>query len=93
MRGLALVVVMPVKDLFGAVFFISVGMMVQPTVLSQYFWPILLLSAVVPREANFFCLSPMSVNALSIMVVDDIDNIPPRNMLLMKLKSSMRPTA
>ena len=45
------------------------------------------------REANFFCLSPMSVNALSIMVVDDIDNIPPRNMLLMKLKSSMRPTA
>lgn len=40
-------VVSPVKDLFGAVFFISVGMMVQPDILVRYFWPILLLSAVV----------------------------------------------
>lgn len=40
-------VVTPVKDLFGAVFFISVGMMVQPPVVVHY-WPmILLLSAVV----------------------------------------------
>jgi CPA2 family monovalent cation:H+ antiporter-2 len=37
----------PVKDLFGSVFFISVGMMVQPEILVQYWWPILLLSAVV----------------------------------------------
>lgn len=40
-------VTMPVKDLFGAVFFISVGMMVQPAILVEYWWPILLLSAVV----------------------------------------------
>lgn len=40
-------VVTPVKDLFGAVFFISVGMMVQPHVIVQYWAPILLLSAVV----------------------------------------------
>jgi CPA2 family monovalent cation:H+ antiporter-2 len=40
-------VTMPVKDLFGSVFFISVGMMVQPAILVQYWWPILLLSAVV----------------------------------------------
>lgn len=40
-------VVTPVKDLFGAVFFISVGMMVQPNILVQYWGPILLLSAVV----------------------------------------------
>lgn len=40
-------VVNPVKDLFGAVFFISVGMMVQPTVVVMYWWQILLLSAVV----------------------------------------------
>lgn len=40
-------VVTPVKDLFGAVFFISVGMMVQPDILAQYWAPILLLSAVV----------------------------------------------
>lgn len=40
-------VVTPVKDLFGAVFFISVGMMVRPDILAQYWGPILLLSAVV----------------------------------------------
>lgn len=35
-------VVTPVKDLFGAVFFISVGMMVQPDIVAEY-WPIILL--------------------------------------------------
>ena len=30
----------PIKDLFGAVFFISVGMLVDPAVLLQYAWPI-----------------------------------------------------
>lgn len=38
---------MPVKDLFGSVFFISVGMMVQPTLILEYWGPILLLSGVV----------------------------------------------
>ncbi len=37
----------PVKDLFGAVFFISVGMMVRPEILVQYWLPILILSLVV----------------------------------------------
>lgn len=40
-------VVSPVKDLFGAVFFISVGMMVNPTIIAQYWSPILILSIVV----------------------------------------------
>lgn len=40
-------VVTPVKDLFGAVFFISVGMMVQPAILASYWRPILILSVVV----------------------------------------------
>ncbi len=40
-------VVTPVKDLFGAVFFISVGMMVQPAILAKYWLPILVLSGVV----------------------------------------------
>lgn len=40
-------VVMPVKDLFGSVFFISVGMMVQPTIIAEYWGPILLLSGCV----------------------------------------------
>ena len=40
-------VIAPVKNLFGAVFFISVGMMVDPHVLVMYWWEILLLAAVV----------------------------------------------
>lgn len=40
-------VVTPVKDLFGAVFFISVGMMVQPQIIAEYWSPILILSVVV----------------------------------------------
>ena len=40
-------VVTPVKDLFGAVFFISVGMMVNPGVIVEYWSPILILSCVV----------------------------------------------
>ena len=40
-------VIAPVKNLFGSVFFISVGMMVEPSVLTQYWWEILLLAAVV----------------------------------------------
>lgn len=40
-------VVTPVKDLFGAVFFISVGMMVNPEIIGEYISPILILSTVV----------------------------------------------
>ena len=37
----------PIKNLFGAVFFVSVGMMVNPAVLVQYWWQILVITAVV----------------------------------------------
>lgn len=37
----------PIKDLFGAVFFVSVGMMVNPSILVQYWWQILLITIVV----------------------------------------------
>lgn len=47
-------VVKPVKDLFGAVFFISVGMMVDPAVLVDYWWEILILAAVVIVGMIFF---------------------------------------
>lgn len=40
-------VIKPVKDLFGSVFFISVGMMVEPGVIATYWGEILLLAAVV----------------------------------------------
>ena len=39
-------VIQPVKDLFGAVFFISVGMLVNPEILYEYAVPILVLSVV-----------------------------------------------
>ncbi|MCH5232814.1 MAG: cation:proton antiporter [Muribaculaceae bacterium] len=47
-------VVKPIKDLFGAVFFISVGMMVDPSVLVDYWWEILVLAAVVVVGMIFF---------------------------------------
>jgi CPA2 family monovalent cation:H+ antiporter-2 len=37
----------PVKDVFGAIFFVSVGMMIDPHLLVQYGGPILLLTGVV----------------------------------------------
>ena len=43
-------------------------------------------------EANFFCRRLRSVNALIMMVVDDIDSIPPRNRLLMWEKFRKWPT-
>ena len=38
--------VTPLKDLFGAVFFVSVGMMIQPELLVEYIGPILLITVV-----------------------------------------------
>ena len=40
-------VIAPVKDLFGAVFFVSVGMLVEPAMLVQYIVPIVFLTVVV----------------------------------------------
>ncbi|MBP3534793.1 MAG: cation:proton antiporter [Muribaculaceae bacterium] len=52
-------VVGPVKNLFGAVFFISVGMMVNPAVIAEYWRPILLLSGAVVCGGIFFGTSGM----------------------------------
>lgn len=61
-------VVTPVKDLFGAVFFISVGMMVQPTILVEYAGPILLLSGVVIVGMIIFGTTGMLVTGQSLRV-------------------------
>ena len=37
----------PIKDLFGAIFFVSVGMMLAPRVIFEYWWIILILALVV----------------------------------------------
>ncbi len=47
-------VVQPIKDLFGAIFFISVGMMVDVNIITMYWPQILLLAAVVIVGMIFF---------------------------------------
>jgi len=61
-------VTLPVKDLFGSVFFISVGMMVQPHIIVQYWWPILLLSLVVIAGMILFGTSGMLITGQSLRV-------------------------
>lgn len=34
----------PVKDLFGAIFFVSVGMLIDPVTIMEYKWPVLLIT-------------------------------------------------
>ncbi|MBR1570692.1 MAG: cation:proton antiporter [Bacteroidales bacterium] len=46
--------VKPVKDLFGAIFFVSVGMMVDPAMIVQYWLPILLITITVIVGQSFF---------------------------------------
>ncbi|MDE6288291.1 MAG: cation:proton antiporter, partial [Muribaculaceae bacterium] len=58
----------PVKDLFGAVFFISVGMMVQPTILVTYWLPILILSLVVIVGMILFGTFGMLITGQSLKV-------------------------
>ncbi len=58
----------PVKDLFGAVFFISVGMMVQPSIIAEYWGPILLLSVVVIVGMIVFGTASMLLTGQSLKV-------------------------
>lgn len=46
--------VKPVKDLFGAIFFVSVGMMVDPAMIVQYIVPILVITLTVLIGQSFF---------------------------------------
>ena len=39
-------IIQPVKDLFGAIFFVSVGMLVNLSVLLQYAWPVVIITLV-----------------------------------------------
>lgn len=61
-------VVQPVKDLFGAVFFISVGMMVDPSILAAYWGEILLLAVVVIVGMIFFGTLGMLVTGQTLRV-------------------------
>ncbi|RYZ41388.1 MAG: cation:proton antiporter, partial [Sphingobacteriales bacterium] len=37
-------IIKPVKDLFGAVFFVSVGMLIDPVTIMEYKWPVLIVT-------------------------------------------------
>lgn len=47
-------IVQPVKDLFGAIFFVSVGMMIDPALVVKYAMPILLLTVLVLAGQSMF---------------------------------------
>lgn len=49
--------VKPVKDLFGAIFFVSVGMMVDPAMIAQYWLPILLITLTVVVGQPLFAMT------------------------------------
>lgn len=61
-------VVQPVKDLFGAVFFISVGMMVEPSIIAEYWSTILLLAIVVIIGMIIFGTSGMLLTGQTLKV-------------------------
>jgi len=61
-------VVQPIKDLFGSIFFISVGMMVDPGVIAGYWGEILLLAVVVVVGMIIFGTSGMLLTGQSLRV-------------------------
>ncbi len=58
-------VLKPVKDFFGAVFFVSVGMMVDPAMFITYAWPILCITIVVVSGKVFFTCLGMTISGQS----------------------------
>jgi hypothetical protein len=49
--------IQPIKDFFGAVFFVSVGMMVDPSMFVEFAWPIFLITLIViAGKVAFSCL-------------------------------------
>lgn len=45
----------PVRDLFSAVFFVSIGLLIDPHLIVKYAWPILIITAVVVAGKVFTC--------------------------------------
>ncbi len=58
----------PVKNIFGAIFFVSVGMMINPSQLLQYWFPILILTLVVICGQIFFASSGTLLSGQSLRV-------------------------
>ena len=58
----------PVKDLFGAIFFVSVGMMIDPAMLVEYWFPILLITIVVMAGQITFAASGVLLSGQSLRI-------------------------
>jgi CPA2 family monovalent cation:H+ antiporter-2 len=56
----------PIKDLFGAVFFVSVGMMVNPAVIVQYIIPILIITFTVIFIKSIFSAAGVLLSGQSL---------------------------
>ena len=56
------------KDLFGAIFFVSVGMMIDPAMLVEYWFPILLITAVVMVGQITFAASGVLLSGQSLRI-------------------------
>ena len=60
--------VKPVKDLFGAIFFVSVGMLIDPALLWEYKLPIVLVTLVVMAGQIFFASSGILLSGQTVKV-------------------------
>ena len=58
--------VKPVKDLFGAIFFVSVGMMVDPAMIGQYWLPIVVITLTVIIGQLFFATTGVLLSGQSL---------------------------
>ncbi|MDR1601456.1 MAG: cation:proton antiporter [Tannerella sp.] len=58
----------PLKNLFGAVFFVSVGMMIEPGIIVEHIIPILIISVIVVLGRIFFATLGVSVSGQSLKV-------------------------
>lgn len=60
--------VAPVKDLFGAIFFVSVGMLVDPSVVMEFWFPILILTLTILLGQAIFGTSGFLLSGQSLKV-------------------------
>lgn len=61
-------IVKPVKDLFGAIFFVSVGMLIDPVLLWEYKIPILILTLAVMVGQIFFASSGILLSGQTVKI-------------------------
>ena len=61
-------IVKPVKDLFGAIFFVSVGMLIDPVLLWEYKIPILILTVAVMVGQIFFASSGILISGQTVKI-------------------------